>query len=43
VCATFGLVPTILLIVAIAVSSAWCQIIIGMFKRAHPNVYSVAE
>ncbi|GAA5915177.1 hypothetical protein JCM6882_001129 [Rhodosporidiobolus microsporus] len=40
---TLGLVPGIILILAIAALTTWCDYVIGMFKLAHPEVYSMAD
>lgn len=38
-----GLVPGIILIFTVAALSTFCAYIIGLVKKAHPSVYTVAE
>jgi amino acid permease len=40
---TIGLVPGILVIFGVALITTWADMIIGIFKRAHPSVYTMAD
>lgn len=40
---TIGLVPGILVIFGVALITTWADMIIGVFKKAHPSVYTLAD
>lgn len=41
--AQIGMVPGIILIILSGVITTWADTVIGLFKRGHPEVYSVAD
>ncbi|KAK4688965.1 hypothetical protein P7C73_g1136, partial [Tremellales sp. Uapishka_1] len=40
---TFGLVPGILIIVAVAILTTWSDYVVVCFKKNHPEVYTMAD
>lgn len=41
--AQIGMVPGIILIILSGVITTWADTVIGIFKKGHPEVYSVAD
>ena len=40
---TIGMIPGIILIIASGLITTWADTVIGLFKRGHPEVYSIAD
>lgn len=40
---TLGLIPGIIVIIAVGLMTTWTDYIVGSFKKAHPEVYTLAE
>ncbi|OWZ44048.1 neutral amino acid transporter [Cryptococcus neoformans var. grubii Br795] len=40
---TFGLIPAILIIFAVAAATTWADYVVGVFKQNHPEVYTLAD
>jgi amino acid permease len=40
---TVGLVPGLILIVAVGMMTTWTDYLVGKFKLAYPEVYTLAE
>jgi len=40
---TLGLIPGIIVIIGFGVLATWADYIVGQFKIAHPEVYTLAE
>lgn len=40
---TLGLIPGLICLLAIAVITSWSDYMVGVFKRLHPEVYSIDD